>query len=131
MAGGVMARRGVRTGEYLEVMRRIWAEGPAEFHGQDYDVPAGWFAPRPVQRPGPPILLGGIARAALERAGRLADGWVTSSRTDLSRISEGISVVRAAAEKPAATRTRSGSSAAACSARASRRPCPKAAAGSC
>jgi hypothetical protein len=55
------------------------------------------FAPNPLQRPGPPILLGGIARPALERAGRLADGWVTSSRTDLSRISEGISVVRAAA----------------------------------
>ena len=99
VAGGIMGRRGVRTGEYIEVMRRIWAEGPAEFHGRDYDVPAGWFAPRPVQRPGPPILLGGIARAALERAGRLADGWVTSSRTDLSRISEGISVVRSAAEE--------------------------------
>ena len=37
------------------------------------------------------------ARPALERAGRLADGWVTSSRIDLSRISEGISVVRSAA----------------------------------
>jgi probable F420-dependent oxidoreductase len=97
VAGGIMARRGARTGEYIEVMRRIWTEGMAEFHGQDYEVPAGWFAPNPVQRPGPPILLGGIARPALERAGRLADGWVTSSRTDLSRISEGISVVRSAA----------------------------------
>jgi hypothetical protein len=97
VAGGTMARRGVRTGEYIEVMRRVWAEGMAEFHGRDYEVPAGWFAPNPVQRPGPPILLGGIARPALERAGRLADGWVTSSRTDLSRISEGISVVRSAA----------------------------------
>jgi probable F420-dependent oxidoreductase len=97
LAGGTMARRGARTGEYIEVMRRVWAEGLAEFHGQDYEVPAGWFAPDPVQRPGPPILLGGIARPALERAGRLADGWVTSSRTDLSRISEGISVVRSAA----------------------------------
>lgn len=97
LAGGTMARRGARTGEYIEVMRRIWAEGMAVFHGRDYEVPAGWFAPDPVQRPGPPILLGGIARPALERAGRLADGWVTSSRTDLSRISEGISVVRSAA----------------------------------
>jgi probable F420-dependent oxidoreductase len=97
LAGGTMARRGARTGEYIEVMRRVWAEGLAEFHGQDYEVPAGWFAPDRVQRPGPPILLGGIARPALERAGRLADGWVTSSRTDLARISEGISVVRSAA----------------------------------
>ena len=99
VAGGIMARRGARTGEYIEVMRRVWADGPAEFHGRDYDLPAGWFAPNPVQRPGPPILLGGIARPALERAGRLADGWVTSSRTDLSRISEGISVVRSAARE--------------------------------
>ena len=99
VAGGVMARRGVRTGEYIEVMRRIWAEGPASFQGRDYELPAGWFAPHPVQRPGPPILIGGSAPAALQRAGRLADGWVTASRTDLSRISEGIGVVRSAAEE--------------------------------
>ena len=67
VAGGIMARRGVRTGEYIEVMRRVWADGPAEFHGRDYDLPAGWFAPNPVQRPGPPILLGGAASAALQR----------------------------------------------------------------
>ncbi|HEX9359347.1 MAG TPA: TIGR03619 family F420-dependent LLM class oxidoreductase [Streptosporangiaceae bacterium] len=99
VAGGIMARRGVRTGEYIEIMRRVWADGPAEFRGRDYDLPAGWFAPNPVQRPGPPILLGGAASAALQRAGRLADGWVTASRTDLSRIGEGISVVRSAAEE--------------------------------
>jgi len=66
------------------------------------------MAPAPVQRPGPPILLGGTAARALERAGRLADGWVTSSRTDLTRIGEGIKIVRAAAEQagrdPAAIR---------------------------
>ena len=43
------------------------------------------------------MLLGGLARPALERAGRIADGWVTSSRTDLSRIAEGVGVIRAAA----------------------------------
>ena len=62
-------------------------------------MPAGRVAPRPVQRPGPPVLLGGIVPAALQRAGRYADGWVTSSRTDLSRIGEGIAVVRGAAEE--------------------------------
>jgi alkanesulfonate monooxygenase SsuD/methylene tetrahydromethanopterin reductase-like flavin-dependent oxidoreductase (luciferase family) len=53
--------------------------------------------PKPVQPGGPPVLLGGLARPALERAGRIADGWVTSSRTDLSRIAEGVGVIRAAA----------------------------------
>ena len=96
-AGATMARRGVRTGEYLEVLRRAWAEGITEFSGEFYTVPPGRIAPNPVQRPGPPVLLGGTVRAALERAGRLADGWVTSSRADLSRISEGVDVVRGAA----------------------------------
>jgi probable F420-dependent oxidoreductase len=96
-ADAIMAKRGVRTGEYLEVLRRAWAEGITEFNGEFYTVPPGRIAPNPVQRPGPPVLLGGTVRAALERAGRLADGWVTSSRADLSRITEGIGVGRAAA----------------------------------
>jgi probable F420-dependent oxidoreductase len=96
-ADATMAKRGVRTGEYLEVLRRAWAEGITEFSGEFYTVPPGRIAPNPVQRPGPPVLLGGTVRAAMERAGRLADGWVTSSRADLSRISEGIGVVRGAA----------------------------------
>jgi hypothetical protein len=45
------------------------------------------------------VILGGLAESALERVGRIADGWVTSSRTDLSRIGDGIAVIRAAAEK--------------------------------
>jgi len=107
-AGATMAGRGARTAEYIEVMRRLWAGGVAEFHGEFYTVPAGRMAPEPVQRPGPPILLGGTVPRALERAGRLADGWVTSSRTDLSRIGEGVKTVRDAAERagrdPAAIR---------------------------
>jgi probable F420-dependent oxidoreductase len=94
-----MAHRGARTAEYLEVLRRAWADGVTEFSGRFYQVPPGRMAPKPVQRPGPPILLAGLVPAALERAGRLADGWVTSSRTDLSRIGEGIKVVRGAAER--------------------------------
>ena len=108
VAGGVMAGRGARTAEYIEVMRRLWAGGVAEFRGDFYTLPAGRMAPEPVQRPGPPILLGGTVPRAVERAGRLADGWVTSSRADLSRIGEGIKAVRDAAEQagrdPAAMR---------------------------
>jgi hypothetical protein len=61
-----------------------------------------------VQPGGPPVLLGGMARPALERIGRIADGWLTSSRTDLSRIGDGIAVIRQSAEEagrdPAALR---------------------------
>jgi len=96
-AGAVMNGRGARAAEYIEVMRRLWAGGVTEFHGEHYTIPAGRAAPLPVQRPGPPVLLGGTVPRALQRAGRLADGWITSSRADLSRIREGIDVVKAAA----------------------------------
>lgn len=98
-AGAAMARRGARTAEYIEVMRRLWAGGVTEFSGEYFSLPASRMAPVPVQRPGPPVLLGGTVPQALERAGRLADGWLTSSRADLSRIGDGIAVVRAAAEQ--------------------------------
>ncbi len=98
-AGADMARRGARTEEYIRVLRHLWAGAGGGFSGEFYTIPAGHAAPRPVQRPGPPLLLGGLVPRALERAGRYADGWVTSSRTDLSRIGDGIAQVRAAAEK--------------------------------
>ena len=71
--------------------------GMSRYEGDFYTVPAGRQDPRPVQRPGPPIILGGMSRAAMERAGRMADGWMTSSRADLSRIRDEIKVVRTAA----------------------------------
>jgi probable F420-dependent oxidoreductase len=108
LTGATQARRGPRTAEFIQVLRTLWADGPAGFGGEFYQVPSGDQAPKPVQPGGPPILLGGLARPALERVGRVADGWVTSSRTDLARISEQIDIVRqsaaAAGRDPAALR---------------------------
>jgi probable F420-dependent oxidoreductase len=98
LTGADMARRGARTAEYVQVLRRLWAGDGAAFRGEFYQVPAGVQAPSPVQPGGPPVLLGGMARAALERIGRIGDGWVTSSRTDLSRIGALVDVVRGSAE---------------------------------
>jgi probable F420-dependent oxidoreductase len=95
--GASMARRGARAAEYVAVLRELWSDDPCEFSGEFYEVPRASVQPKPVQPGGPPVLLGGLARPALERAGRIADGWVTSSRTDLSRIAEGVGVIRAAA----------------------------------
>jgi probable F420-dependent oxidoreductase len=97
LTGASMGRRGARAEEYLKVLRTLWADGVARFDGEFYTVPPGRQEPKPVQRPGPPIILGGMSRAAMERAGRAADGWMTSSRADLSRISENIKIVRTAA----------------------------------
>jgi probable F420-dependent oxidoreductase len=95
--GASSARRGARGEEYLAALRTLWADGAGSFDGEFYTIPAGRQDPRPVQRPGPPILLGGMSGPAMRRAGRLADGWITSSFADLSAIGEAIGVIRAAA----------------------------------
>jgi probable F420-dependent oxidoreductase len=97
LTGASMARRGARAEEYLAVLRTLWADEVSRFDGEFYTVPAGRQEPKPVQRPGPPVILGGMSLAAMKRAGRAADGWMTSSRADLSRIGESIKVVRTAA----------------------------------
>ena len=97
LTGASMARRGARAEEYLAVLRTLWADEVSRFDGEFCTVPAGRQEPKPVQRPGPPVILGGMSLAAMKRAGRAADGWMTSSRADLSRIGESIKVVRTAA----------------------------------
>ncbi|MBO0871305.1 MAG: TIGR03619 family F420-dependent LLM class oxidoreductase [Micromonosporaceae bacterium] len=92
-------RRGAQLEEYLRVLRTLWTDEVSAFNGEFYTVPASRMAPKPVQSAGPPVLLGGSAPAALRRAGRLADGWVSRSATDLSQIGEQIAVVRRAAQR--------------------------------
>ncbi|HJP80461.1 MAG TPA: TIGR03619 family F420-dependent LLM class oxidoreductase [Pseudonocardiaceae bacterium] len=97
--GATTARRGPRTEEYLRVLRSLWSDEVIEFSGEFYEIPASRAEPKPAQRPGPPILLGGGVPAALARAGRLADGWVSASSANLSRIGDSIAIVRSAAER--------------------------------
>jgi probable F420-dependent oxidoreductase len=97
VTGASTARRGARTEEFLAVLRTLWADEISSFSGEFYTVPAGRQDPRPVQKPGPPVLLGGMSRPAMERAGRIAAGWITSSRADLAKISEAVSVIGEAA----------------------------------
>ena len=100
LTGVPMARRGARAQEYVAALHALWNPGPdglSRFDGEFYTVPPGRQQPEPVQRPDPPVILGGMSRPAMERAGRIADGWMTSSRADLTRIADDIKVVRAAA----------------------------------
>ncbi len=97
LTGAEMARRGARTAEYVDVLRTLWSGRATAYDGEFYHVPAGTQAPAPVQSGGPPILLGGLARPALERIGRIGDGWVTSSRTNLAKIGELIAIVKESA----------------------------------
>jgi probable F420-dependent oxidoreductase len=91
--------RGRRTEEYLQVLRALWNDEVSAFDGEFYTVSPSVMAPRPIQPGGPPILLGGTADAALRRAGRLAAGWVSSSRATLNDIARATQIVRRAAEE--------------------------------
>jgi len=95
--GVPMERRGARAEEFVACLKAIWTQPEVEFHGEFYDVPLSRVEPKPVQSPYPPLLMGGGAEAALKRIGRIADGWISSSRTDLTTIGESIDVVRVAA----------------------------------
>lgn len=66
--------RGRVTDEYLEVCRRLWRDEVAEFAGRHYTLPPVRTGPKPVQRPWPPIWIGGNSDAALQRAVALGDG---------------------------------------------------------
>lgn len=96
--GAALGERGARAGEYVSVLRTLWTEEDPAFDGRFYKIGHAEFAPKPVQ-PRIPILLGGMAPAALRRAGRIADGWISSSRADLTQMGASIRIVCEAAEK--------------------------------
>ena len=95
-SGATLAGRGARAEEYVAALRALWS-GDMGYHGTFYDIPPGRQDPPPAQRPGPPILLGGMSERAMERAGRIGDGWITASGADLSKVAEFAKVVQNAA----------------------------------
>lgn len=67
--------RGARMDEFLAVMKRLWTEEDPSYSGKYYQLSNVGFAPKPVQKPHPPIWIGGNTEPALRRAGRLGDAW--------------------------------------------------------
>jgi probable F420-dependent oxidoreductase len=65
--------------ERVEAMKAIWQQERAEYHGKLVSFDAIWSFPKPVQKPHPPVLLGGHGRKALERVVRYCDGWLPIS----------------------------------------------------
>jgi probable F420-dependent oxidoreductase len=77
--GEEYSNRGARMDEMLAVWETLFNDDRPEFHGRFYDIPPSGFAPKPVQRPHPPLLMGGGSPAALRRAVELGDGWFGGS----------------------------------------------------
>ena len=68
--------RGRRLDEALLVWKRLWTEEVVEHEGEFYSFAPVAFEPKPVQRPWPPILVGGESPAALRRAAHHGNGWI-------------------------------------------------------
>jgi probable F420-dependent oxidoreductase len=68
-------RRGAVSDEYLRIFKALWTESPVSFAGEFYRFEDVRCLPEPVQKPHPPIWIGGHSKAALRRAARLGDGW--------------------------------------------------------
>lgn len=68
-------QRGAITDDSLAAIRTLWTETEPVHHGRFADFAGIRFEPKPVQRPHPPIIVGGQVAAALRRAARVGDGW--------------------------------------------------------
>ena len=69
------AERGAVTNEYLRAFKELWTSDNPVFEGKYYQFSNIDFLPKPVQKPHPPIWVGGQSRAAMRRAAELGDGW--------------------------------------------------------
>ena len=88
--------RGARVTEGIDVVRTLWRDSPASFQGRFTRFQGVSLDPKPVQKPGPPIWIGGRSDAALTRAGRQGDGWV-SYVVQPERFAQSVDKIRAAA----------------------------------
>ncbi|RDH80245.1 LLM class F420-dependent oxidoreductase [Mycolicibacterium moriokaense] len=72
------ATRGALLDERIEAIRALWTDEPAEYHGKFVDFEPSYSRPKPVQRPHPPIFIGGDSNATVKRVIRHNAGWISN-----------------------------------------------------
>jgi alkanesulfonate monooxygenase SsuD/methylene tetrahydromethanopterin reductase-like flavin-dependent oxidoreductase (luciferase family) len=95
-------RRG-RTAESLEVIRRLWSGERVTFHGKYYHLEDVSAAPAPLQRPGPPILMGADLVKTVARVPEVADHWIASRRHTKTFLREALPEYKAALDRQGKT----------------------------
>jgi probable F420-dependent oxidoreductase len=93
-AGTPFERRGPRADEFLQAMVALWTENPVGFKGEFYQIPESMIGPKPVQRPHPPIYVGGSGKATLERSIKHANGWNPSGIPSIEWLEKEIGQLR-------------------------------------
>ena len=91
-------RRGRQADEILKVFTTLWSDTHPSFEGEFFRFRDIGFAPKPVQKPRPPIWVGGDSPGAFRRVATLGDGWHATSKTPAEFL-EALPRLRAAADK--------------------------------
>ncbi len=92
-------RRVRRFKEGIELIKALWTEPKVTYRGDFYKLDAGTMVLKPVQKPHPPIWLGGDHPDAVRRAATVADGWMGSGGSSTATFSRCVPVLRAELEK--------------------------------
>jgi probable F420-dependent oxidoreductase len=87
-----------RMRESIEAMKAIWAEDAAEYHGRIVDFGPIWSWPKPVQKPHPPILVGGRGEKVLDRVVAYGDEWIPNRVRSPEELGERIAELQRRAE---------------------------------
>jgi probable F420-dependent oxidoreductase len=88
-----------RMEEQVRAMKAIWSHDVAEFHGKFVDFEPIWAWPKPVQKPNPPVLLGGESAYTLQRVVDICDGWFPRGRAGADVVLKGMADLKARAAK--------------------------------
>jgi probable F420-dependent oxidoreductase len=100
VSGIPFEHRGQRADEFIQILKRIWTDEVVEFKGQFYSIPASKIGPKPVQKPHPPILLGGFTPKTFLRIVNYADGWIpVAGFGPLEQLKQTIDILREDARK--------------------------------
>ena len=82
--------------ERILAMKEIWTQDEAEYHGEFVNFGKMWAYPKPMQRPHPPILMGGDGATTFDRIVEFCDGWmpISGRPSQGSSLSEKIAILR-------------------------------------
>lgn len=91
--GVPFARRTQRTQEYVDVIRTLWREDVATFHGEFVDFASIRVNPKPVRDGRIPIVLGGNSDAAMQRIAAWGDGWYGFNLDDVAAVADRVELI--------------------------------------
>lgn len=92
--------RGKRADEFVQVLKRIWTDDIVEFKGKYYSIPASKIGPKPIQKPHPPVYLGGFSPNTFSRIVNYdTNGWLAVVGGPLEYLDNTIKTIKDIANK--------------------------------